>query len=160
MNQTLLKFASALLVVLLIVGICSCSKDDDGNPETESDKITLIVDGVAYESFLIQNTDVGFGLTVIGSFSDAQHIMGLMFESEVTEGEHDLSESSAYGVLWDVVHSTYNIERFTSESGSLTVEEYNAETGKLKGTFNAVCTSMNNSNNKVTISSGTFVVFL
>lgn len=159
MKQVTTKLMLILLVMVLIVGNSACKKDN--STDTEYDKITLNVNGEYFEPYLIQDADIGFGLMVVGSFSDGKHSLSLNFESDITIGSHDMGNlDSAYGMFWDNVIDAYsgNIERYFSKSGSLVVEEYDQDTGRLKGTFNATCTSADNKT--VTITNGTFLVFL
>jgi hypothetical protein len=57
-------------------------------------------------------------------------------------------------------HAIINLYKkmYTSKSGSLVVEEYSAETGRLKGTFNATCATSDNKT--VTVTNETILVFL
>ncbi|MBU3928941.1 MAG: hypothetical protein KKB74_14135 [Bacteroidetes bacterium] len=159
MKQITTRLVASLLVLVLVIGSPACKKDN--KTETESAKITLTVNGENFEPYLIQDADIGFGLFVVGSFSDGQHILSLNFDSDITEGSHDMGNpDSAYGMFWDKVNdiNSGNIERYTSKSGSLVVEEYSAETGRLKGTFNATCATSDNKT--VTVTNGIFLVFL
>ena len=156
---TIRLMASLLVLMLVIIGSSSCKKDN--KTESQSPKITLNVNGEYFEPYLIQDADIGFGLFVVGSFSDGQHSLSLNFDSDITQGSHDMGDpNSAYGMFWDNVININagNIERYTSKSGTLVVEEYNAETGRLKGTFNATCATSDNKT--VTVTNGTFLVFL
>jgi|GEM_PF-4346005 len=161
MKKNAIYFLNVLVVLVLVVGTLACKKDDNSGSEPEYDKITLQVDGANYEPFLIQHVDIGYGLTVVGSFSDGKNSLVIILESDITEGDHDLSNHElSYGVFWDKVIdlNSGNIERYTSASGNIFVEEYNEETGKLKGTFHATCTTSDNKT--VSITNGTFVVYL
>jgi hypothetical protein len=161
MKKNSIKLITSLLVLILVIGTSSCKKDDDPGSDPETDKITLIVDANYYEPYLIQDTDNGYELYVTGSFANGQNGLTLTFDSDVTVGTHDLSDiESSYGIFWDQVINLYagNIDRYWSRSGSIIVEEYNAETGKLKGTFSATCKTLDD--RSVTITSGTFIVFL
>ncbi len=106
--------------------------------------------------------DIGFGLNVVGSFTDGQHILSITFDSDIATDTHDLSDiDSYYGFYWDDVISISapQIDRYFSRSGTMVVEEYNAETGKLKGTFSGVGKTLDDSKS-VTVTNGTFLVFI
>ena len=158
MNQITIKLMASLLAISLIFGVSACKKsDDDSDPESE--KISLMVNGTPYNANLVQDANVGFGLVIAGTFPDGQHALGLYFDQDITEGSYDLSDpESYYRISWDIHHSLTNIERFWSESGELTIEEYNEEAGLIKGSFNGTCTSDNN--NTVTITSGVFIAHI
>ena len=162
MKKLTFKSITLLLLCVVIIGVSACKKDNEDDPGTDPDTagITLKVNGVTYEPYLIQDVDIGFGLNVIGSFADGKHGLTIVFESDVTVGIHDLSDiNSRYGLYWDDVISMTNIERYFSRSGSIVVNEYNAETGKLVGTFSGTCKTLDDSKS-LTVTDGTFLVYI
>jgi len=156
MKRVNLNLLTAMLVILFVTSFSSCKKDSSTEPETE--KITFTVDGTQYETSNIQGADAGFGLMIVGSLTSEQRALSILFDYDgISTGTYTFGDAN-YSINWDVFITTTEIDRYTARSGSITIDEYNAETGKIKGTFNAVCKTLNDSRT-VTITNGSFIVY-
>lgn len=156
MKKVTLNLLTVLLALLFVTSFSACKKDSTTEPDAE--KISFTVNGTPYETSFVQGADAGFGLMIVGSLTSEQRALSILFDYDgISTGTYAFGDSN-YSVFWDVFITTTEIDRYTSRSGSITIEEYDAETGKIKGTFNAVCKTLNDSKT-VNITSGSFLVY-
>ncbi|MGY5850789.1 DUF6252 family protein [Salegentibacter sp. F14] len=122
-----------LLIILLSLGIFSCSKDDDINEKSDFISATINEEdwhGGAPEVYLDQETDT---LTILGSGDEQVIVIKIKLKEE---GTYDLSDSqgSYYTTVGgDVLTSLYKLD--PESDSQLTITEYNSERNTIKGNF-------------------------
>ena len=131
--RKVINFWSWVILLSLSVGFSSCSKDN-----SDTFYIKAKVNGKNYSAGV--GTSVGTSLSgvdrvsVSGISLNNDPIIMISFPIDITVGTYDISDDIWYGdyqaTYWDSSDNQY-----PSNSGSITITEYDKTKGLIKGTF-------------------------
>lgn len=137
--KKLINFSSWIVLLFLCVGFSSCSKDDDGNNDSNDDTantfyIKAKINDENYSSS-VGTSSSGNKLSISGiSLDEESYIIMISFPIDITVGTYDLSDDVWFGdykaSLWDSSNDYHS-----SNNGSITITEYDTTKGLIKGTF-------------------------